>query len=265
MFSKALVVDFRPVGHQIPCHTINKQIKISRDIANFITNLTLISHPFLQSGIAFSSNYTLTGYHDELFEELNISCPKNIYNAVPKRKAEYLAGRYLSRLLLLANGLPPTNILSGIHRQPLWPIGWTGSITHTHNTVISCLASLSQISLLGIDLEDWIEPSTAQEIAARIIDRKELMLLLPLETYQQRVTLAFSAKESFFKAIYPIVGDHFDFDTVRLVDFKITDSSFTLQLKKTLSFSARDGDLFSGYFNTNEKGVLTLVVRAAAH
>lgn len=244
--------------------TLNKWMKIHHVATNFITKPTLISRPFLQSGIAFSSHYTLAGYHEALFEQLGIICPDNIYNAVTKRKAEYLAGRYLSRLLLLFHGLKPVNILSGIHRQPLWPIGWVGSITHTHDTVISCLASLSQISLLGIDIENWMTLSTAKEIAEKIIDKKE-EILLPLGTYQQRITLAFSAKESLFKALYPIVGYYFDFDTARLIDFKITDSSFILQLKKNLSYSVREGDLFFGYFNMNKKNVLTFVVRAAAH
>ncbi len=241
--------------------TKNKWIKNSHIVAGFITNLTFIMHPFLRSVIVLSSNYTMTGYHDELFEQLDILCPENICNAVNKRKAEYLAGRYLIRLLLLYHGLPPINILSGVHRQPLWPTGWIGSITHTHNTAISAVATLSQISLIGIDLENWIAPPNAKEIAEKIIDRKEEILLLPLENYQKSVTLAFSAKESLFKALYPIVGHYFDFDIARLVDLKITDSRFTLQLKKTLSYSLREGDLFTGYFYINNKGVMTFIVQ----
>ncbi|MEW9905918.1 MAG: hypothetical protein AB2990_00800 [Candidatus Symbiodolus clandestinus] len=51
-----------------------------------------------------------------------------IGTAVPKRQAEYLAGRYLSRLLFTEQGLNLIQIPSGAHRQPLWPIGWLGSI-----------------------------------------------------------------------------------------------------------------------------------------
>ncbi|XAV88096.1 MAG: 4'-phosphopantetheinyl transferase superfamily protein [Candidatus Symbiodolus clandestinus] len=227
----------------------------------FITNVKFLPPPVFANLSILQCNYSVKHYSNELFSQLGISCPRPLLNVTPKRKAEFLAGRYLCRLLLLVYGLPPLDITIGTNRQPLWPVGWIGSITHTHNTAISCLANLSQISLLGIDLEEWIEENTANEISKRIIDEKELMLLSPLGTHQQKVTLAFSAKESFFKAIYLKVVYYFDFNVVRLVNVTITNYRFTLQLKKNLSCSAKEGDLFFGYFNTNEKRVLTFVMK----
>src|SRR5699024_2591462 len=53
-----------------------------------------------------------------------------IGNALPKRRAEFTAGRWCARQALTELGLPPTPVERGDHGSPCWPDGVVGSITH---------------------------------------------------------------------------------------------------------------------------------------
>lgn len=204
--------------------------------------------------------FDVSAFRDELYGQLCITCPENIRSAVPKRKAEFLAARYLSRILLETRGLP-TNLPSGHHRQPLWPTGWVGSITHTHDTAVSVLAASWQGSLLGIDLERWMDPEIADKIKRTIVDNREECLLAGPWPFAHALTLAFSAKESLFKAIYPMVGCYFDFDCVELVELDYASGTFVFRIARVLSPRVGIGEVFQGHFDILDNGVLTVVHR----
>lgn len=228
----------------------------------FITNVKFLSPPLFVNLSILQCNYSVTNYANELFSQLEIYCPINIIKAMPKRKAEYLAGRYLCRLLLLSYGLPPLDIPIGKDRQPLWPEGWVGSISHSGNAAICCLIHRTQNQLIGIDIENWIARSTALDISSSIINSHEYVLLSPLRTFEKIVTLAFSAKESLFKALYPVVGRYFYFDVARFIDFSITSFLFSIQIKENLSNSVMAEDVFHGYFKINKSGIITIVTHS---
>ena len=60
-----------------------------------------------------------------------------VESAVPRRVREFAAGRQCARLALRELGGPDEAIPVGLSRQPKWPPGIVGSITHT---VGYCLA-----------------------------------------------------------------------------------------------------------------------------
>lgn len=85
----------------------------------------------------------------------------------------------------------------GKNRQPIWPDGLYGSISHCGNTAIAIVARTP----VGIDIEAIFSPQLADELASHIASEEELAVLrasaLP---FPLALTLAFSAKESAFKA-----------------------------------------------------------------
>jgi len=125
----------------------------------------------------------------------------------PVRRREFIAGRVLARALMGRLGTAPTPLLPGAGRQPLWPPGLVGSITHSRRFCAVALAPATRISGLGIDFEPFraIEP----ELHALICTPAELGSLHAGDwpcSLGELVCCLFSAKEAFYKAWYPLTA-----------------------------------------------------------
>ena len=195
-------------------------------------------------GIALRAAFDLTAYHDALYGVLGIEFPSLLQRAVPKRKAEFLAGRYLTSLALqgLVGGRPVIGI--GEHRQPLWPSPVCGSLSHTTDAV-GCVLSTASGVCLGIDIENVLTTKTANNIADSIIDPTERAVFAQCDTsFELCLTAVFSAKESLFKALYPTVGAYFDFKAARLTVLDFAHRKLVLELTQDLGLRHRRGDRF---------------------
>lgn len=113
-----------------------------------------------------------------------------------KRKAEHLAGRIAAVHALREFGLKTVPGI-GTQRQPVWPQGLFGSISHSASTALAVVSRQP----VGIDIETIFTPQTATELASSIVTHAEKELLANSGlSIEQALTLAFSAKESAFKA-----------------------------------------------------------------
>lgn len=224
----------------------------------FILDIEKLTFPGMLGIAALRASYNASAFHDTLYASFGIVFPDSIRLAVRKRRAEYLAGRYLGRILLGERGMP-TEIASGNHRQPLWPSGWVGSITHTDDVAVCCIASQANVGILGVDVEHWFDVDTAASIGATIVLRDEQSLLDGPWSYPHALTLAFSAKESLFKAVYPKVGHYFDFHCAKLIDVDYAAGTFSLLITNTLSAAIAAGSVYRGYFENWGSRVFTLI------
>ncbi|MNI56689.1 phosphopantetheinyltransferase component of enterobactin synthase multienzyme complex [compost metagenome] len=128
----------------------------------------------------------------------------------------------------------------GSAREPLWPAGMEGSISHSQlagQGVALCGVRPAQGGM-GLDLEAWLEADQAAQLWPGIVDEDEWRRLesgvgaVGLDR-SRGLTLVFSAKESLFKALYPRVGRYFDFLDARWL--ALTDQTLTLELKAPLT------------------------------
>ena len=76
-----------------------------------------------------------------------------VQHAVEKRRREFAVGRMLARAALAAIGDPPSAIPTGNHREPVWPAGIVGSITHCAGYCAAAVARDAMVVALGIDAE----------------------------------------------------------------------------------------------------------------
>lgn len=108
----------------------------------------------------------------------------------------------------------------GADRMPIWPLGFTGSISHTKGLAAAVVACRADYRSLGMDLERPLgDNECTNELICSIqtpAERERLALLHAL-TRGEALTLAFSIKESVFKALYPLVHTFFDFKDVELI------------------------------------------------
>ena len=132
-----------------------------------------------------------------------------------KRRREFTAGRNCARGALSKLGVSPTPILRGPSREPIWPSGVIGSITHCDCFCGAVVAWDSQVRALGIDAEPNLSlpTGTTRQILCET-ERQYGSGDVHSEARWDR--LIFSAKESIFKAWFPLTGERLGFADVSL-------------------------------------------------
>jgi 4'-phosphopantetheinyl transferase EntD len=138
-----------------------------------------------------------------------------VARAVGKRRAEFTTVRTCARIALGRLGLPPAPLLSGPKREPLWPDGVVGSITHCDGYRAVAVARADQLASIGIDAEP--HDALPAGILARIALPAERAHLgdLPAGVHWDR--LLFSAKESVYKAWFPLARRWLGFEDAALL------------------------------------------------
>jgi 4'-phosphopantetheinyl transferase EntD len=139
--------------------------------------------------------------------------------AVARRRREFATARWCAHRALAAAGAPDAGrpLLRGRRGEPLWPAGFTGSITHTDGYRAAAAAPLRLAGTLGIDAEP----------AAPLHERVLATIALPVErTHLDRLKrtdpqvpwgrLLFSAKEAVYKAWFPLARHPLTFRSVRV-------------------------------------------------
>lgn len=135
---------------------------------------------------------------------------------VRKRQTEHLAGRIAAVYALREVGEKCVPAI-GDRRQPLWPAPWYGSISHCEHSALAVVSAQP----IGVDIEKIFSPSLAAELESGIIDTAEKKVLAASGLSPElALTLAFSAKESGFKACNPDEQIGIGFTDCKLVYIK---------------------------------------------
>lgn len=199
------------------------------------------------------------------FAAQGMALPASLQGAAPKRLGEFLAGRLAAREALRPFGLAGSTVAIGSAREPLWPEGMEGSISHSQlagQGVALCGVRPAQGGM-GLDLEAWLEADQAAQLWPGIVDEDEWGRLeagagaVGLDR-AQGLTLVFSAKESLFKALHPRVGRYFDFLDARWLT--LTDQTLTLELKAPLTPTLPAGWRCTLHWQPLPGGVLTTLL-----
>ncbi len=219
---------------------------INDSFFNEIQTGVLFEHPDIQ---VMQTYFDQAYYRDTLFDECGIAYPPKLHNAVNKRRAEYLAARYCTQQVLNNLGYSGFQVTNAQDRSPIWPDNICGSISHSTSCAIAFAASCDKYQIIGIDIEQEIKSETIENVLPSIINTNEAALLkeCPL-LFGQAFTLAFSIKESLFKALYPHVKRFFDFHAAEITSIDCSDHSVNIKLLQTLSDEYQAGSQFHGNF-----------------
>ena len=145
---------------------------------------------------------------------------------------------------------------------PIWPLGLTGSITHTDDFASAAVASTTTTVSLGIDTERVMSEQQARDVGDLVASSIELRHchaagIGPLEA----LTLVFSAKETVFKCLHPLVGRMFEFDDVRIVGvgagLDAGMQMFRAEIMTTLSRAFSAGTVLEGRFTIEDQRIHT--------
>jgi len=218
----------------------------------------------LVSAIFVSSAFDTSMLCEQDFNPHTIPCPENLRNASIKRRAEFLAGRMCAQQALFCLTGTPHTLRQGNDRLPRWPRGCVGSISHSNALAAAVVAYRTDYRSLGIDLEHAIRDEDCTDELIGSIQTPaewERLAVLPTLTRGQALTLAFSIKESVFKALYPLVHTYFDFKDVELIWCKASGTA-GLQLQRQLDAEWREGSELEGFFCLHCDYLLTWVAIA---
>lgn len=154
--------------------------------------------------------------------------------AVMSRKAEHLAGRMAAVYALRHAGGPAMPPGIGAHREPLWPSGFTGSISHAGHLALAAVKPTSErFSSLGIDYQPLLTDNDAHKLADGVLFGDERARLQATSVpFHLAFSQLFSAKESLFKALFPAVQTWFGFECAQMV--ALAPESITLELSCSL-------------------------------
>jgi 4'-phosphopantetheinyl transferase EntD len=170
-----------------------------------------------------------------------------ISRAVARRAREFALGRYCARLALARLGISPQAILVGHDRQPKWPNGLVGSITHCDGFCAAASARVHDVAGLGIDAE--LATPLPVDIVRLVCTERERNEAAGSSLHTK---LLFSAKESFFKCTFPL--------TRRFLDFLDAEVSLAPDGTFAVSSSVADARQVAGRYAVTEQYVFTTAV-----
>ena len=156
-----------------------------------------------------TSNQKLHPAEENYFSQLSSVSRKEHY-----RSGRICAGEVLSKLG--ARGQPV--LRDPQTREPLWPEGISGAITHSGNWAAAAAGKTSDVSGIGIDLED-LERQVDSRISRHVCIPEEQKWLQECgeDFLEQNLKIIFSAKESIFKAFFPYTRTYLHFHDARIL------------------------------------------------
>ena len=175
----------------------------------------------------------------------DIILPSKLVKAHYKKREEFISKKLLLIEMFDSKYLSLFNNTNG---NIIWPKGWIGSLSHKDKWVIAAIKK-DKKSVLGVDIEKKISDFRKFRISKKMMTKNEL-----IEFGYKKADLIFSLKESFYKALYPIIKEWFSFKDVECVYMKngISKLIFLKKMSNIKKFSE-----WTGYYKYNSYYVLT--------
>lgn len=183
-----------------------------------------------------------------------------VARAVDKRRREFTTARACARRALERLGVGPVPVPRGADGAPQWPDGIAGSITHCAGYRACAVVRTRDVASLGIDAEPN-EP-TPRGVLGAVSDAGERDHLSGLPAGDLGIRwdrLLFSAKESVYKAWYPLTGRWLGFEDARIcIDPEKGTFTARLQVPGPI-VNDRRRDIFKGRWIMRDGLIVTAV------
>ncbi len=196
-------------------------------------------------------------FSDDLFALSQLPAPSHLNRSVSKRRAHWLASRYAVRHAMATCGIDDVVLGNHADRSPRWPTGISASLSHTEGRALVVYSE--EPRLLGIDVEQKMSLSTAEEVADTLVSASELSLLRYCRLdFASALTLTFSLKESLYKAVWPRCQQLMDFHQAEVIELDSRRGVARLRLCESLTPFV-GGRTFIAAFQIQEAEITTLV------
>ena len=135
-----------------------------------------------------------------------------------RRRADFAMGRAAAARGLAAIGVPEQAIGRGARREPVWPEGVAGSISHTSALAVAvvCRTGDGSAATVGIDAERIGAVARADHETLFTSEERAFLARGPALGREFAATCLFCAKEALYKAQFPLTGAFVDLPEVSL-------------------------------------------------
>lgn len=133
-----------------------------------------------------------------------------VARAVARRVREFTGARTCARSALSMMGTPVGPLPRGPGGAPVWPHGIVGSLTHCDGYCAAAVARRTTCRSVGIDAEPHLALPPGVTTQVTVPRERDLIAALPGQICWDR--LVFSAKESVYKAWFPLTGSWLGFE-----------------------------------------------------
>jgi len=206
---------------------------------------------------------TAEAFDDALEAPLYPAEAAHVAKAVPKRVNEFATVRRCARRALADLGVPPAPILPGLRGAPAWPAGIVGSMTHCAGYRAAAVARAQAVATIGMDAEPHEPlPDGVFEMVASSIERDGIADL-PAAPGICWDRILFCAKESTYKAWYPLTSRWLDFSEARITIDPDAGTFTSHLLVPGPTVGGRSIDGFDGRWLVDRGLILTTIVVAA--
>jgi 4'-phosphopantetheinyl transferase EntD len=142
----------------------------------------------------------------------------SVARAVDKRRYEFATGRRCARVALERLGVAAGPVPVGANREPVWPAGIVGSITHCTGYRAAAVARDTDVAAVGIDAEPHEPlPDGLLNTVARPVEVAHLAELGRQHPDVAWDRLLFCAKEAIYKVWYPVTRRWLGFEQAEVV------------------------------------------------
>jgi 4'-phosphopantetheinyl transferase EntD len=184
-----------------------------------------------------------------------------VAKAVDKRRREFATARACARQAMAALGQPSAPIVSGYRGAPQWPPGVVGSITHCDGYRAAAVARAADVTTLGVDAEpDEPLPDGVLDLVAGPEERAWLAGPGAATAGPCWDRLLFSAKESVYKAWFPLTRRWLDFSDAMLTFDPVTRTFIARLLVAGPVVGDRQVAEFAGRWLAHDGLILTAIV-----
>lgn len=185
-----------------------------------------------------------------------------VARAVEKRRREFATVRHCARRALARLGVPPVPLLPGERGAPQWPDGVVGSMTHCDGyraAVVARTGAAGQLRSLGVDAEPHLPlPEGVQRLIALPEETSMLAGLAAADPAVCWDRLLFCAKESIYKAWFPLTRRWLDFTEASVT--LAAEGTFTARLLVDAAVAGQPLTGFTGRWLADRGLLLTTVV-----
>ncbi len=151
--------------------------------------------------------------------------------AVPSRLREFAAGRHAARMALNQIGAGLIAVPMADDRAPIWPVGITGTITHTRSACLAAVVRVGAFAGIGIDLEE--DTPLDRDLWDDVLGPEEQLWLARQDGDRGGLSKRmFSAKEAAYKAQYAQSRTVFGFDVIAIA---LTETRFTATFRQEIA------------------------------
>lgn len=223
---------------------------VGRDDAAVVDDLVVPSIFRQDHASAHAVRFAPATSRDATPRDVVVPAEPALTRAAPRRVAALLAGRYCAARALRAAGYADARVPVGEAGAPAWPAGAVGSISHTAAYAVAVVGSSVNWRGIGVDCERVLDETGADDVVRTTLPEADAVDVAGHDrlAWTEFVTVAFSAKESLYKCLRPLIGEFFDFTDARLTHLHRDARHVRLRLERDLGPAFARGTTFDVAF-----------------